>query len=300
MLKKETIEALAGVGGVTAEELTAAIGSEEEMELALKIVKPLTEEQQTTRTNNILKEAIQRYSTAELEGVVISGDTPEDMIHSLGKTVYDDSHKAALEMGVKKWKETNTAEFSGKDLDSLVTFVKSQKADTGELEKTIEGLRKNILQKDTDTDTMKADYEKRLNGNQISQRVMDSIPDNLVDTIKKDQVKQLFLATYQVEAVDGKEIVKQHGDIVKDKQLLNPLTLDQVMSEFLTTNKWLGVKKVGRGGTDEGGKVTGKEHIIDKKTFFEYCKENNIHGTSRQALEVLKELPKEVQEKVTA
>ena len=300
MLPKETMEALTGAVGVTAEELTAAIKSDEEVDLTLKIKQPMTDDEMTTRTNNVLREVVQRYSTKELDGKPIAGETPDEIIQGLGKVVYDDSKAAALEMAIKKWKESNSADFTGKDLDSMVAFVKSQKTDTGDLEITIEGLRKNILQKDEEITGIKSDYEKRLSVSNVSQMTMDAIPDNLVDAIKKEQVRQLFLSIHEVETVDGKTTVKKNGEVIKDKQLLNPLPLDQVVGEFVKDNNWLSASRKGRGGGNEGGSVTGLEQIIDKDTFFEYCKENNIHGTSKQALEILNKLPKDVQEKVTA
>ena len=298
MLKDETLNKLAGAAGLKAEELKAAIESTEEQELTIADAHRFTDDQLQQRTLNELKGVVSRYSTKELGGTPITGDTPDDIMLNLGKQVYNDGKMAALEMAIKGWKEKNGADFQGKDLDAFASYLKSQKADTGELEKTIEQLRQNLTAKDQEFTGLKNDYESKLSKVEIDAYLDTVIPDTLVETIKKQQVKTLLKSVYVWELQDGKIIAKQNGEIVKDKQLLNPLSGEQIATQFVTDNGWLATARPGRGGKDEKGKVTGLEHIHDKTTFFAYCKEHNIGNTSKGALEIVKKLPKEVQDDI--
>lgn len=297
MLTDTNLQALAEAAGVKAEELKEAITSEEEKELELNPAQRFTDDDLQTRVTNELNHALESYAQKELDGVSIQGETPEEKIHNLGKRVYDDARTASVEMFVKDWKKQHNADFQGKDLDSLINHIKSQKRDTGELEQTIEQLRRNLQEKEQEFDGIRSEYEQKLSKQQVSQLVRGVIPDNLIDTIKPDHVYKLFNATYDVELKDGKPVVKDGGEVLKDKQLLNPLSLEQVMGRFVEENGWLAQKRSGRGGGDDkGGQVL--EGITSKDAFYEYLKDREIKSTSRQALEVLNKLPKDVQEEV--
>ena len=298
MLKDETLNKLAGAAGLKAEELKAAIEATEEQELVIADAHRFTDEQLQQRTLNELKGVVSRYSVKELGGTLVDGNTPEEIIQHLGKTVYDDSKKAAMEMTIKGWKEKNGVDFQGKDLDAFASYLKSQKVDTGELERTIEQLRQNIQAKEQEFDGVKSEYERQLTQAEIDNYLDTAIPDNLIDPIKKLHVKSLLKSVYEFEKENGQLIVKKNGEIIRDKQLLTPLSPTQVVNDYISENGWLAMARPGRGGKDEKGKVTGLEHIHDKTTFFAYCKEHNIGNTSKGALEIVKKLPKEVQDDI--
>lgn len=300
MLNQEQYKELADAVGVTPAELQDAITSEEEKEITIVKLNRFTDEELSTRLNNSVRDAINGYSQKELGGIQISGDDPTAMVNSLGKLVYDDGKKASTEMYVKSWKEKNGADFQGKGIDDLISFVKSQKADTGDLETTVEQLRKNITIKDQEIETIKSDYESKMFATSLKQEASAAIPDNLIEAIKKDQVLQLFLSTHELKNQDGKTVVMKNGEVMKDKQLLSPLPVDAVMKSFVEDNNWLAVNKKGRG--DKNNKIlpTGVEHIVDSETFFEYLDSKGIHRASQKSVEVLNKLPKDVQENILA
>lgn len=300
MLKQEAIEKLSQASGVKVDDLKAAIESEQEVDVEIQELHRFTDEQLQTRINNSLKSAISEYSQKELGGIPIPGDDPLSMVQSLGKHVYDDGKKASTEMYVKSWKEKNGADFQGKGIDDLISYIKSQKADTGELENTVEQLRKNITQKEQEVESLRNDYESKLSATQLRQQASAAIPDNLVDTIKKDHVLQLFLSTHELKNQDGKMVVLKNGEVMKDRQLLNPLPVDAVVKSFVEENNWLATERRGRGAEPGKTAPTGVEHIVDKDTFFEYLNSKGIHRTSQQSVEVLNKLPKDVQENILA
>lgn len=298
MLADKTLSTLAEAAGVKPDELREAWSSDEEKELEIKPAQRFSDDEINTRVRNELTSAIQRYAQQELDGATIAGDTPEDMIHALGKNVYEDSKSAALEMWVKDWKEKNGADFQGKDPSALINYIKSQKQDTGELESTIEKLRSNLQEKESELEQTRNDFEKKLTRQQTDELIRRNIPDNLIDTIKKDHVHKLFQATYEVDMQNGNPVVKENGEVLKDRQLLEPLKLEQVMERFIQDNGWAATERHGRGGGDQRQKPTGLEGIHDKESFEAYLSDNKIKFTSREAVNVVNKLPKEVQKEI--
>lgn len=229
MLKKETIQSIAKALKLEPQDLEAKIKSEGEEEVALPELKVFTPEEFETRVKNEKSDS------------------------------YNDGKQAGVEMLVKEKKKELGYDFEGKDFDSLLNYhTEKLKKETGkpnervtELENDIANLNKKhqeaLQAKDQELGKYKTDFNKQL----ITNKLLSVIPKET--TIPKEDVITLFNANYQTEiGEDGKILVKQNGQTVKDDTTASPLELNDVFTNFVTERNYV-KKQPGRGGDNEFG-----------------------------------------------
>jgi len=228
MLKKETIEAFANFSGVSASDLEAKIKSESEEDITLREVQVFTNEELDSRIKN-------EKSTS-----------------------YNEGKDAGVEMLVKNKKKKLGYDFEGKDLDSLFKFHTTKiKAGSDKPNEKITELEQDIININkahkTVVDSLESKYidiQGKLNSSIISNELLSIIPEKTV--IPKSDLVTLFNYNFTVEKEEGKTIVKQHGETIKDQKTATPLSLKDVFMNYATEKKYI-VPQGGRGGGNESG-----------------------------------------------
>jgi hypothetical protein len=92
-------------------------------------------------------------------------------------------------------------------------------------------------------------------GSKIKATTIDSILDKSlkVETnIPKEDVLLILKSKYQIDLENDNIVFKQNGEVVKNDKTLNPKTIEEVFSEFLTP--YLKTPSGGTGGKNEQGK----------------------------------------------
>lgn len=229
MLKQETIEAFAKFAGVSASDLEAKIKSTSEEDITLQKVNVFTDDQLTERISNEKT------------------------------TSYNEGKTAGVEMLVKDKKKELGYEFEGKDFDSLLTHHSNK------IKETLGKPNEKITELTNDIEKMKNAHSLELeslskeketllgkvNSLNTKSQLMNIIPQNT--TLSKDDMITLFNANYQVVQEDGKTIVKQNGETLKDATTASPLNLNDVFTNWATEKKYI-TGTPGRGGGNDGGK----------------------------------------------
>lgn len=248
MLKKETIEAFALFAGVSASDLEAKIKSESEEDITLRKVNVFTDDQLTERLRN------EKTSS------------------------YNEGKTAGVEMFVKDKKKELNYEFEGKDFNSFLTHHES------EIKKGYEKPDKKVTELTQDIERMKdahkAELDKltneasslktKVSALRTTNSLMGILPQNTV--IPKEDVITLFNSKYQVTEEEGKRVVKQNGETIKDPTTASPIDLNTVFTNWIAENKY--VKSTpGRGGGNEGGDYKISANSVS--SFQEEWKKNN-------------------------
>lgn len=234
MLNKEIWESLANFTGIPASDLEAKIKSEGEEDITLPTRHIFTDDELQTRDNNT-------------------------KTHS-----YNEGKDAGVEMSVKAAKKELGYDFPGKDMDSLLEFHATKiKSSFGKPNEKITELESDIAnlnatnasaleEKDNIINGLKSDFNRTVVNNQL----LSIIPKEI--SIPKDDMMVLFNNTYQVEIEDGKTIVKQNGETLKDTKTASPLGLEDVFMNYAIEKNYL-KKTSGRGdGNDFGGSSSPK------------------------------------------
>lgn len=234
-LNKQLIQSIAKTYGISAEDLTAKLTSEEPQELEL---------------------AGQLFTDAELQ----SRDS--------GK--YNEGKKVGQERTVKDLKQKYGYELDGvKDIEGFMSHHEEQLKS-----KYSKNSNERVKELESDLTKQKQAYEQELenlkNSNndllgkykkQASNNVLLSIiPENT--SIKKEAIVTLFNTDYELEHENGVTLVKKNGEILKDPKTTDPLKVNDVFNDWLIKENYI-AKPNGRGNGNDFGK-NGK--IIDAKS----------------------------------
>jgi len=223
-LNKEFISKIASVYGITAEDLTAKLTSEKEEDIKLP-GQLFTEEELKTRDSS----------------------------------KYNEGKEAKEEMLVKDAKKQLGYDFEGKSFEQFLShhndnlktkYSKNSNERVGELEKDIDKLKRTYEQeietlKGSNTDLL-GKYKKQAARNTL----LSIMPET---TLKSDAIITLFNSEHQVEEENGKMIVKQNGEIMKDAKTTSPLELSNIFNDWLVKENYIKTTP-GRGtGSEFGG-----------------------------------------------
>jgi len=223
MLKKETQDKFKAIG-LDLEKLKTALTSSEEVDYEFPDVQVFTAEQLTTRDANL---------TAEAKKLGVS-----------------EGKDAGLSIASKELaKKFNLTIDNPKDLNAVVDKI-NETLSTGD-----KGLKEQIALLTSDRD--KAIQEKEQAINQVKQVSFDtslltSFPTNRSKVLNDNEYLNVVKANLQFEEVDGVQVVKRNGEVLRDEKTRNPLQPKEAINVLFAERKWIeaGGDKGGRGGSD--------------------------------------------------
>jgi hypothetical protein len=164
---------------------------------------------------------------------------------------------------------------------------KSEEEKVTELNKVVEGLRKNLEKEQKE----KGDLITKQKESSINQKFLEASLDKKPESFTNDEWVAILKMGIQVEEVDGIEVVKKGGEIIKDPVTLKPLDTKTAISNYIEERKIGKViqhqQQQGRGGQDSKHPPSG---ITSMKQFKEHIKTLNISENGAQAVSLLKEI----------
>jgi hypothetical protein len=200
------------------------------------------------------------------------------------------------EIIIKELKQKEGLEFEGKDPEKFITEYKAKilkdanisvDEKVRERDKTIEGLRKNLGERDTEITTLKTKASQA----EADSKLLGLLPKERASILTDQQYLSLIKQEYELTEHEGKPAVKnlKTGEIEKDKTTLAPLDPAVVVKGHFEGAKWIATpgaddKKTGPGGrgasdsTNTGG-------ITNMKQFKDHAKAQgwNLNGQQAQA-----------------
>ena len=255
MKKKDLLDKIAGTLGLNAEEFA-------------KVTNPETEELEITFP----------------EGRFLTKDQEEQLLDNHGKKRYDAGSEAAREMQLKDMSKLVGFEESIKDPQKFIDKLKENILEEAkiepnkkvqQLETSLETLRNTIKDKDTAYQQL----ESSLKNMKTRSKLLDAIPKLADNGLKRDEVLDLFLRTYEVKE-DG---VYNNGQVLQDNLAKNR-TVEDVISSFVTDRGWdfkENPKGRGKNPKPNGSPVTFEDYETE-------IKEKGIHPGSQEAQALLK------------
>lgn len=167
----------------------------------------------------------------------------------------NENKNAGVEIAVKGARTELGLEFEGKTMENLLSAHKAQVLKDAQVEpdskiselesdkSKLQGLNLELTKKYEDlvAEGLKKDGQRTIDG-----EILSKLGENL--TIPKDDVMYLFKKRYDVSMDDGKTIIKQGGEVMKDQTTLEPLGLSDVVSSF--TEQYTKKVEGGAGGDD--------------------------------------------------
>ena len=229
MLKKETAEKIKSFG-FDVDKLISAIKDEAEVDYTVPEVQVFTTEQLEARDTNTKAEG-------KREGVA-EGKTAG--IEIAGKQI------------AKKFNLPDTVD--KKNLDKVIEAV-STSAAAGD-----EGLKEQIklLQKDKESLlTEKENIIKEKEQLSFDNTLISYFPAERDGSLEDSERLMLVKHALQFETVDGKQVVKKNGEVLRNPTTKDPLPVKDAISSLFTERKWVTAGQGGRGGQDNPGKGGG-------------------------------------------
>lgn len=225
-LNKELISSIAGVFGITAEELTAKITSEKPEEL-------------------------------KLAGTLFT----EDDLKKRDSGKYNEGKTAGTERLVKDLKQKHNYELDGvKDIDGFMAhheeqlkakYSKNSTERVSELEKDIAKLKTTyedeIKTYKSQVDDLSGKYKEQDNKNYL----LSIMPKET--TLEAEDLITLFNAKHQLDVEEGKRVVKINGEVAKDPKTVSPLDPKSIFNDWLVQKKYISATP-GRGDGNDFGK----------------------------------------------
>jgi hypothetical protein len=195
---------------------------------------------------------------------------------------YTKGRNAGYEMSIKEAREKYQLEFQGKTLENFAEAFKTKVLEEAkvepnqkitELSKDNETLKKNVIEWEGKYNSLKGEIEMKDFNNEVNSIIMSAIPDNV--SLPKRDIEVLFKANYKIEKEEDRLIVKQNGEVIKNKTTLDPKPLKDVLNDFILERDF--VKKApGRGSSGSGGNQTSGTY----EAFVVEMKEKGVNESS--------------------
>lgn len=184
---------------------------------------------------------------------------------------------AGLEIGVKEARTKYGLDFTGKTIDNFAEALKTKILSEAKIEpdkkvteitNDLNIMRSNFDKATKDFNDLKVSFIAKENERKINDSVFSKIPENT--TITKEDIATIFKSKYKMDLADNGSIVFKNGgdEILKNQTTLNPLTMDEVMTQFISP--YIKPASGGAGAGDAAGagkagtlEAFGKE-MIDK------------------------------------
>lgn len=225
-LKKETSDKIKSFG-FDVDKLIAAIKDDAEVDYVVPDIQALSATDLEARDNNTKAEG-------KAEGV------------KEGKEI---GVKLAGNILKKKFNLADTVNIQdpGKVADAIAASVA-----TGD-----EGLKEQIklLQKDKETLTTQVEtVGKEKDAISFDTSLIGMFPANRDASLTDTERLMLTKGVLQFETVDGKQVVKKNGEVLRNATTKDPLPVKDAIEAFFTERKWVGAAgDGGRGGGNSGG-----------------------------------------------
>jgi len=181
------------------------------------------------------------------------------------KSIYDErianikkeSSTMALEIAIKEQRNALGLDFQGKTMENLVNAIKSKVESESKVEpeekfkalKTdFEKLQENYNAKETEFVTFKTNIEKQQEFNEIKNEFTKHISGETLVS-KSTIFTEAREKGFSFEKEEGKIVVKQNGEIQKNKDTLSPITVKDFVVNFVSP--YLKSPSGGGGGDDD-------------------------------------------------
>jgi hypothetical protein len=183
--------------------------------------------------------------------------------------IREESKKAGLEIAVKGARTDLNYDFEGKTLENLLkahgdSVLKGANIEPSakleELTGDMDKLKAINLGLEDKYKTLVSESHEKDNRRKIDGSILDSMTGEF--TLPKNQLSTLFKAEYQVVEEDGKQLVKQNGETLKNDSTLDPLSLSDIMPKFLEQFAKKATGGAGGGDTTDPGKAGSMEAFI--------------------------------------
>lgn len=185
----------------------------------------------------------------------------QEEINTREKNLTDTAKVAAVEIAVKTARNELGLSFEGKTMDNLIAAHKlkiesESQAEPNEQIQTLksdnEKLRGNLEIKQGEIEGLNSQFKEFENkttiGRQVDSAFLSAV-EGKKTTIPMADMKDLFMTRTQLDVNEGKTVLMQNGEPVKDSTTLEPIPLDSHVTEFV--NQYIKPVEGGGGGGNE-------------------------------------------------
>lgn len=239
--------------------LQKAYQSEEEVEVSIPELIVRTKDEHEQFIANIDLEKKERYDAGKEKGVkdVINASIDKYGIDLTDKAKTFDNFASALTEKLSK--------------DLKIPVDKKNE----ELLADNEQLRANYSNLESEFNTFKTTIQQKEQKNSIDSKVISKLPTEGT-VIRQDELKLIFENRFNPKLDEsGKLLLHKDGEVLKNPTTLNPMTIDEVMPDFI--NPYL---KKQEAGTGSGDSSTKKETSYD--AFEKEMKDKGINPGSQE------------------
>lgn len=276
MLSQKSKNAIAEVLGVSVDVLTSAISSEEEKDIDFDVKKSFNSQEWEDYESAVDREKKGKYDEGKEVG-------EKQLIKSMKDAVGLDYEGRRSEDFIQKYKD-KVIKDANINPDQRVK----------ELTDDIEALKTSSTEKDTEISTLKG----QLSGYKIDGKISEHLPGTLPKGLKKEDVLGIIKSNYSFDVdEEGKEVVKQNGEILKDKTR-NHISFEQAITDFVTERGWnvAGTGGRGRGNELPSGSVSDPKKIRSMSELRQYFEDNDISDKGSKAMGLIQEAAKSAKE----
>lgn len=248
MLSKKTLDSLAAMSGINADELAQAISDEQEKDLELPEGRFLTKEKEDTLLDNHGKRKYDEGKSKALKDV-FDGKDKESFLEDFKKSILED---AKLEPNKK----------------------------LSEKEQALKALQDKYEADKIDWQNKYGTLENQLNGIKTKSEISKYLPKELPTGLTLEDAT--MIVTNSFEFKEGQ--VYQNGEVLRD-DLQNPITIDKAIQAFVEERNWNVQKPKGRGPQKPNFKGAEPKNYDD---FVQLCESKNISPGSLEGKQLLK------------
>lgn len=204
--------------------------------------------------------------------------------------------EAGKEIAIKELKQKVGIEFPGKDPEKFISEYKAKVLKDEnisvddkikEKDKTIEGLRKNLGDKDTEITGLKTKATQA----EADSKLLGLLPKERASILTDQQYLSLIKQEFELTEHEGKPAVKnlRTGEIEKDKTTFAPLAPGDVIKGHFEGAKWISTEAGAGAGSGPGGRGAGDSKntggITNMKQFKEHAAAQgwNLNGEQARA-----------------
>jgi hypothetical protein len=193
--------------------------------------------------------------------------------------------EAGKEIAIKELKQKVGIEFPGKDPEKFIAEYKTKVLKDEnisvddkikEKDKTIDGLRKNLGDKDTEITGLKTKATQA----EADSKLLGLLPKERSSILTDKQYLNLIKDEYELTEHEGKPAVKnlKTGEVVKNATTFEPLAPGDVIKTHFEGAKWIATEGAAGAGGGQGGRGAGDSTKVGGVTNMKQFKE---HATSQ-------------------